>query len=482
MNIELPRIIQGGMGFGISGWKLARAVSELGQLGVVSGTALDVVVARKLQNGDPGGHVHRALEHFPFPRMAKRIMDRFFVPGGMHENIPYHPIPMYDLEGNREPQELCIVGNFVEAFLAREGHGQPVGINYLEKIQIPHLPSIYGALLAGIAVIIMGAGIPLAIPGIIDALVQHQPVTYPVNVAGVEGRNEIYNLAFDPQWFFEDGVVPETLQRPDFLPIVSSEALAAILLRKSGGTIDGFIVEGNVAGGHNAPPRGAVTLSAEHEPVYGLRDEASLSAFRKFGLPFWLAGLYGSPEGLRCAWSEGAAGVQAGTAFALCRESGLLPDVRRELVRESLAGKAHIFTDPQASPTGFPFKVADLAGSLSEEKVYQKRRRICDIGFLRQPYRRADGKIGYRCPAEPVAAYVAKGGRIEEATGRKCLCNALAANIGMPQRLPDGTYEKCLVTMGNDLVDIGRFCARGSIDYSAADVIRIMLNGKDTIS
>ncbi len=274
----------------------------------------------------------------------------------------------------------------------------------------------------------------------------------------------------------EDAVAPNPLNRPDFLPIVSSEALASILLRKASGSIEGFIVEGNVAGGHNAPPRGVMTLSARDEPVYGPRDKANLAAFREFGRPFWLAGHYGSPEGLRSALAEGAAGVQAGTAFALCKESGLLPDVRRELVREALAGKARIFTDPQASPTGFPFKVADLPGSLSEKTLYQQRRRICDIGFLRQPYRRSDGKIGYRCPAEPVDAYMAKGGREEDTVGRKCLCNALAANIGMPQRLSDGTYEKCLVTMGDDLVDIGRFCSPGNLDYSAADVIRTMLN------
>ncbi len=475
MNITLPPIIQGGMGFGISDWRLAQAVSKLGQLGVVSGTALDAVVARKLQDGDPGGHVRRALKHFPFPLMAKRIQERFFVPGGIPEGTPYSPVPMHNLEGGIEAQELCIVGNYVEIFLAREGHNQPVGVNYLEKIQIPHLPSIYGALLAGVSVIIMGAGIPLTVPGIIDALTQHQPVEYPVNVLGPEGKNEIFNLTFAPENFIEHSHVPDPLNRPDFLPIVSSEALASILLHKATGAVDGFIIEGNAAGGHNAPPRGKMTLSIDDEPIYGPRDNVNLAAFRKIGLPFWLAGLYGSPEGLRSAREEGAAGIQAGTAFALCAESGLLPAVRRELVREALAGQAHIFTDAQASPTGFPFKVADLAGSLSEEAIYQQRRRICDIGFLRQPYRRPDGKIGYRCPAEPIAAYVAKGGRKEETVGRKCLCNALAANIGMPQRLPDGSLEKCLVTMGDDLVDIGRFCSEGNLDYSAGDVIRVML-------
>ncbi|MDG4862734.1 hypothetical protein P8605_31820, partial [Streptomyces sp. T-3] len=53
----LPQVIQGGMGVGVSGWQLARAVSRTGQLGVVSGTALDAVLARRLQLGDPGGDV-----------------------------------------------------------------------------------------------------------------------------------------------------------------------------------------------------------------------------------------------------------------------------------------------------------------------------------------------------------------------------------------------------------------------------------------
>ena len=55
----LPPIIQGGMGIGVSGWRLARAVSQLGQLGVVSGTALDLLLTRQLQLGDTGGHLRR---------------------------------------------------------------------------------------------------------------------------------------------------------------------------------------------------------------------------------------------------------------------------------------------------------------------------------------------------------------------------------------------------------------------------------------
>jgi NAD(P)H-dependent flavin oxidoreductase YrpB (nitropropane dioxygenase family) len=92
-HVELPTIIQGGMGVGLSNWVLAREVSLAGQLGVVSGTALDAVVARRLQDGDLGGHVRRALSHFPSPEMAARILDHYFVSGGRKVDVPYLAVP-----------------------------------------------------------------------------------------------------------------------------------------------------------------------------------------------------------------------------------------------------------------------------------------------------------------------------------------------------------------------------------------------------
>ncbi|MCA1808888.1 MAG: nitronate monooxygenase, partial [Lentisphaerae bacterium] len=442
------------------------------QLGVVAGTALDEILARRLQEGDPGGHMRRALEHFPMRRMAQSIIDQYFISGGKSPNAPFRTRKLPSLEGNRESTELCIAGNFVEVFLAREGHDNPVGINYLEKIQFPHLPSIYGAMLAGVAVIIMGAGIPLEIPDAIDALLENQPAAYTVNVTGA-ARNAGYRMKFDPKAFLEEGP-PATLRRPAFLPIVSSVTLANVLIRKTGGRLAGFVVEGPLAGGHNAPPRGAPVMTDDGQPIYGPRDVIDLPSIAKLGLPFWLAGCYGSPEGLHKARAAGAAGIQVGTAFALCRESSLKPSARQALIRKALTGKARIFTDPIASPTGFPFKVAALEGTLSEQDVYEKRQRICDLGFLRDFYLRPDGKIGYRCPAEPIPAFLAKGGKLESTIGRKCLCNSLVANIGLPQIMADGSKEKCLVTLGDDFSNIGRFCSLDNTDYSAADVIRII--------
>lgn len=465
------------MGVGISNWRLAQAVSRTGQLGVVSGTALDQVLARRLQLGDPSGDIRRALAHFPCQKTVRRVLEAFFIPDGKTDEQPYRSSPMLEINSKRLPLELCITANFAEVFLAREEHDNPVGINYLEKIQLPHLAALYGAILAGVSVVIMGAGIPLGIPSVLEALSHNKTASYSVDVHDDNGTVRSVQQVFSPTEFFvEDLPLPPT-GRPDFLPIVSSETLASILLRKAPGLIDGFIVESSTAGGHNAPPRGRTVLNQNGEPVYGERDLPDLSAFRKTGLPFWVAGSAGSAQALRQAETEEAAGIQAGTAFALCVESGLLPEIRRNLVRTALEGTCCVKTDPLASPTGFPFKVADLENSLSDAAVYQNRKRICDIGILRQPYLRDDNFIGYRCPAEPVAAYVAKGGLEADTIGRKCLCNALSANVGIAQALPDGCSEPALITMGNDLKNISQFCTADHPDYSAADVIRVLLAG-----
>jgi len=126
---NFPVIIQGGMGAGVSSWRLAQSVSKQGQLGVVSGTALETIFARRLQDGDPGGHMRRAVENFPIPAMAERVWNGYFVSGGKGDDKPYKPIAMYGKSSSRELLETCIVANFVEVWLARDGHTNPVGIN-----------------------------------------------------------------------------------------------------------------------------------------------------------------------------------------------------------------------------------------------------------------------------------------------------------------------------------------------------------------
>ena len=469
-----PKIIQGGMGVAISTWQLANAVSRLGQLGVVSGTALAEVLARRLQDGDPGGHMRRALDHFPFPAMAARIRENYYIAGGKAATASYKRLPMYSRESPREIMELCVAGNFVEIFLAREGHDHPVGINYLEKIQIPHLPSIYGAMLAGVGYILMGAGIPVKAPGILDRFVDHQAATYPLHVTGAIDGDDT-TITFDPREYMECDLPP--LVRPKFLAIVASNALATTMVKRSNGKVDGFIIEGPTAGGHNAPPRGKVEYTAAGEPIYGERDRVDLGKMRELGLPFWLAGGYAAPEKVREALAAGAAGVQVGTPFAFCAESGLRADYKQALLEKIASGDAGVSTDSVASPTNFPFKVARLEGTVSEEEVYMSRPRICDLGYLRESYRTADGEIAFRCPAEPVTVYQSKGGSPEETAGRKCLCNSLVATAGHPQVRNAKYVEAGIVTSGDDLPGVKRFLPPQGLHYSAADVLAKLLDG-----
>src|SRR5690606_29930626 len=124
--------------------------------------------------------------------------------------------------------------------------------------------------------------------------------------------------------------------------------------------------------------------------------------------------------------------------FAYSDESGLAAPLKRQVVERTLAGGVEVFTDPLASPTGFPFKVVSTPGTLSERATYEARTRVCDLGYLREAYEREDGEVGYRCPSEPVDDYVAKGGKVEDTVGRKCLCNALTADVGLAQVQKNG--------------------------------------------
>lgn len=458
-----PLIIQGGMGIGVSNWTLARAVSRLGQLGVVSGTAVDTIFVRRLQDGDAGGHLRRAMAKFPIPDVCDQVLRRYFLPDGRTAGAPYKTLPMDKQVVSVGRQQVTMLANFAEVWLAKEGHDGAVGINLLTKVQMPNLASLYGAMLAGVDYVLMGAGIPREIPGALDALAEHRPARLKLDVDGSVGANADY-LDFDPRAHWARPLT--SFRRPQFLPIVSASSLAATLARKATGRVDGFVVEGPTSGGHNAPPRGEPRYNLVGEPVYGDRDLVDLEKIRELGLPFWLAGGKGSPESLVAARAAGAAGVQVGTLFAYCDESGLAPALKAGVLAAITEGVVRVHTDPRASPTGYPFKVVEVDG---QDRQDERRERVCDLGYLRTAYRTPADKLGYRCPAEPIDAYVRKGGRAADTVGRRCLCNGLTANVGHPQRRDDA-LELPLLTSGDDLVTLTTFLV-GRTRYTARDVV-----------
>jgi len=444
MSEHLPVIIQGGMGIAVSNWELAKTVSLKGQLGVVSGTAIDNVMARRLQDGDKSGNTRRALAAFPNQEIVQKILAKYFVDGGKAPETPYIMVPKITLEQKRDAQEILIVANFVEVWLAQEGHDGLVGINFLHKIQMTTAASVLGAMLAGVDYIIMGAGIPRELPKLIRQISKLEVGSVPVDVIGGPAAQTTIN----PLDFVPSGT---KIKKPKFLAIISVDVLGTYLARDEETRPDGFIIEHNSAGGHNAPPRGKWEFDANGEPIYGPKDIADIEKMKKLGLPFWLAGTYGSPERVKAALNQGAAGVQVGTLFAISNHSGFSGKTRKQLLDKLKSNSLEIKTDVKASPTSFPIKIAKLEGHTSTTEGFAARPKLCDLGYLREPAISETGRTIYRCPSEPDDQFIKKGGAVEDIDGRKCLCNGLMANIGLPQARKDGYVEAPIVTLGSDI-------------------------------
>lgn len=479
-----PEIISGGMGVRISWWVMSRIVSMMGGLGVVSGTGLEIVYPRLLQDGDPGGHVRRAFTELVRrqPALAApvwELYDKYYIEGGRKPGTPYQPVPQCKLtrienfrpgpdsfwELPREMQVLALAASFAEVWLAREGHDKPVGINFLRKVERPLPWALYGAILAGAAYVVIGAGSPDEMPSMIDKLSRHEPASMSFKVYGARSDSGGFYAAVRPETLL--GPKAPAVPAPKFLAIVSSFGLASALANDPVTRPYGFVVEGSSAGGHSAAPS-RMQFDGAGRPllVYTEQDKADIGAIAGLGLPFWLAGAYASHARLKEARALGAKGIQFGTLAALSGQSGMTPALRSQVLKLLAAGELKV-TNALVSPTGFPFKVAQVPGTVSDKAVYAARTRLCDIGLLQAGYLTPDGKLGYRCPAEPVDAFVAKGGRVQNTCGRVCLCNALLAAARVPQTRPDGYEEPAVVTLGEDL-------------DSARDLLAMLPPGQET--
>jgi nitronate monooxygenase len=460
-----PWLIQGGMGIAISNWRLARAVSSAGQIGVVSGTAIDSVFVRRLQDHGVDDALRAVLDKFPVQSIVDDALRRFASVRRI-AGTPYRSLAMLSDRSPRRAFDLVVLASFVEVALAKAGHSGLIGINLLTKVQIPTAASLCGAILAGVDYVMMGAGVPTHIPGVIDDLYHGRRTTLPFSVAGATSDHPASSLSFDPAPY-----LPATkLLRPKFVGIVSSHVLATALLKRSNGPVDGFVVERPCAGGHNAPPRGSYALDEHGGPVYGPRDEVDFAVMSELGVPFWIGGGITNSGDVRDAQALGAAGVQVGTLFAYCQESGMETDLRHRVLAEMSHEPIEVTTSTTASSTGYPFKVVDLPGTIADPTTYAQRPRRCDLGYLREAYLDADGSTAYRCAAEPLNIYARKGGQNDDALETTCLCNGLMSTCGLAQVRANGYVEAPLVTSGDSINDIAVLLV-GRDDYSAQDVI-----------
>jgi nitronate monooxygenase len=459
--MEQPRIIQGGLETMVATWPLARAVARAGQLGVVAGALLPVIMARRLQLGDPGGHLRRAFGQFPFPAVARRVWKHWFVPGGKPEPEPFAPLRPPRLEEDPELAELAVQAGFTEVFLAREGHDGPVGMHFHPSAELPLLPTMYGALLAMTPYLLIHHRHAPTVLEQMEALLLGKITGWNLPVADADS-GEAPACCFNPARL--TAKPPPPLPPPHVLIVgPSARALTAARAETAGRRVAGFIW-------HPEPPT-------------DFPEAEELAALRALERPFWLAGLPPTPAQLRAARRAGAAGLVVGTPFYYCAESELAPEWKRRVFARlaplpetaSPAVPARLEVEFMASPTGFSVPVVQLAGTAADPEQYAQRERICDVGFLRQLYRRRDGSVGYRCPGENLADHVAKGGDLRGSVTQHCMCNGLLAALGLAQRRPGFGGELPLLPAGEDLSVLEQFRSAADASFAAADVVARLL-------
>ena len=339
---------------------------------------------------------------------------------------------------------------------------------------------MYGAMLANVDGIIIGAGNPDGLAAICSQLVNHEEVRIEIQVLYRESGEDFF-VPFDPKLVAAGKFTQVPLQRPAILAIASLQGLVQTLANSQSQAPDGFIIEHHTAGGHNAGPQGPMKLDYRGQPIYSELDEPDLTVIRQIGIPFWLAGGYGSREKILEARNLGATGVQVGSVFALAEESGMKPAYRTAILNEIKKGTddAALVRTTLFSPTGFPFKVAQLAGTMADDTVYESRTRLCDIGLLQQrglskPDENGQRRLFHRCSAAPIGGFLKKRGLPQNAKSRRCLCNGLMSTVGLGQ-VKNQVEEPAIVTIGNHLDGIRRLSHQGQHPYWVCDVVQDLL-------
>lgn len=356
---------------------------------------------------------------FPDGAVVGRVLDRFHLPEGRRPGAPYRRAGMHTHAVRPLLRDLTVLAAYVEVTLARRGHTGPIGVNLLTKVRAPTLPTLYGAMLAGVDCGLMGAGIPREIPGALDAFAGGREAVMRLQDGHPAGEPEP-TLRFDP------AQVPygaAELPRPAFLAIVSAASLAAMLVQRSNGRVDG--VRG----------RGPIDRRAQRAAPRSARPGCERPARVRAARPR----RRGTDEGI-------------GAAVLARRPHRLRGGPRRGPGRRR-----------QRNPGGHPLR------------LFPRVR----YGTRASPAGDRGGAPGCRRGAHrcPQLVHLAEGGTLADTVERRCLCNGLLATAGFARVQKDGTVEPPVVTSGDDLVRLPGLLPHGRGDYGAADVIRY-LEGK----
>ena len=403
-----PAIIQGGMGVAVSGWRLAREVSlrraPRRRVGHRDGCrARPPPAGRRRGRPLPPGAG-------PLPE-SRRWPARAWTPtscqGGQSADRPYRRCPSCTPDRPRAPAELAVVAQLRRG-LARQGRPRRPRRHQLprEDPDRRRLPPLLRR---------------DARRRRLRAHGRRHPARGARRARRARGRRGgDASRSTSPAGDGRRGIVESTratclahdlppLRRPSSSPSSRSTAGAIPGTRDPRDPPDGFVVEGPPAGGHNAPPRGQP--AAQRARRAGLRRRATWSTSTKMrARPAVLDGrrVRHPRAGRRRPSRPARPACRSAPRSPSAQESGLTRCRPRPRARPPAGRRPH----RAHRPAGLPDRLPVQGGRSSRARCQPGRGlrgapRLCDLGYLRQPYERAE-RHGWaiRCAGEPVHTYL----------------------------------------------------------------------------
>ena len=203
----------------------------------------------------------------------------------------------------------------------------------------------------------------------------------------------------------------------------------------------------------------------------------NIAELRALGVPFWLAGGYGSAAKLREALEQGAAGVQVGTAFAFSRESGMRPDLKNGSSPRPRPARARSLPIRWPRPPDFPSRWRSSKALRPNPSIYKERKRVCDLGYLREPYAASDGKIALSL-LRRAGGKLSGQGRQDRGHGGPQVPVQCAAGQHRPRSGAQATERGTGADHGGRRSEYHRAVPRSwRHSYSAEDVVESLLSG-----
>ena len=141
------------------------------------------------------------------------MLKKYYIENGRKPGQSYKLLPMLQKVSSCVRQQIMMLASFAEVYLAKENHTGVVGMNLLTKIQLPNLATIYGAMLAGVDYLLMGAGIPREIPESLERLVNHEACAMKLDAEGI-ALNVQHEISFNPRDHFP--AIKPKLKKPFF--------------------------------------------------------------------------------------------------------------------------------------------------------------------------------------------------------------------------------------------------------------------------